>query len=117
MTMTVQPRHIKLALGGQEKNWTYAAYELHELQDAFDRAARAWPRVRAADMIGSLTRQPMAALAQATKDAHVSRFTAAYGQLTEACNSCHRGANRGMIVIKLPEASMLSDQDFRSAKP
>jgi hypothetical protein len=48
MTMTVQPRHIKLALGGQEKNWTYAAYELHELQDAFDRAARAWPRVRAA---------------------------------------------------------------------
>ena len=32
MTMTVQPRHIKLALAGRQKNWVYAAYELHELQ-------------------------------------------------------------------------------------
>ena len=24
MTMTVQPRHIKLGLAGQEKNWPYA---------------------------------------------------------------------------------------------
>src|SRR5260221_614819 len=31
MTMTVQPRHIKLALAGREKNWVYAAYELHQL--------------------------------------------------------------------------------------
>src|ERR1700746_1051686 len=44
MTMTVQPRHTKLALAGRQKNWTYAAYELHELQEAFDRAAKAWPQ-------------------------------------------------------------------------
>ncbi|HSI02334.1 MAG TPA: hypothetical protein VLA02_17165, partial [Reyranella sp.] len=31
MTMTVQPRHTKLGLAGQERNWTYAAYALHEL--------------------------------------------------------------------------------------
>jgi hypothetical protein len=42
MTMTVQPRHTKLGLAGQEKNWTYAAYELHELEEAFERAARVW---------------------------------------------------------------------------
>ena len=24
MTMTVQPRHIKIALAGREKNWAYA---------------------------------------------------------------------------------------------
>jgi hypothetical protein len=39
MTMTVQPRHTKLGLAGQEKNWTYAAYELHELDAAGDWAA------------------------------------------------------------------------------
>ncbi len=33
MTMTVQPRHIKLALAGREKNWVYAAYELHQLDE------------------------------------------------------------------------------------
>ena len=35
MTMTVQPRHIKLGLAGQEKNWPYAKYELHELEESF----------------------------------------------------------------------------------
>ena len=40
MTMTVQPRHIKLALAGREGNWPYAKYELHELAEAFDRVTR-----------------------------------------------------------------------------
>ena len=46
MTMTVQPRHTKLGLAGQEKNWAYAAYELHELEESFERAAQAWPIYR-----------------------------------------------------------------------
>ena len=46
MTMTVQPRHIKLLLAGHEQNWVYAKYELHELQEAFDRAVRVWPRFK-----------------------------------------------------------------------
>src|SRR5262249_25889150 len=36
MSTTVQPRHVKLALGGREKNWAFAAYELKQLSDAFD---------------------------------------------------------------------------------
>ena len=43
MTTTVQPRHIKLAFAGREKNWTYAAYEVHELDEAFDRLSIQWP--------------------------------------------------------------------------
>ena len=43
MTIVIQPRHIKLGLAGQEKNWTYAAYEFRELQSAFDRVAHAVP--------------------------------------------------------------------------
>ena len=46
MTMTVQPRHIKLLLGGHEQNWIYARYELHELEEAFDRVVRVWPKFR-----------------------------------------------------------------------
>jgi len=119
MTMTVQPRHIKLALAGNEKNWVYAAYELHELQEAFDRAARVWPQQRAvpiADMLASVTKDPMAALAQAITDADAAKFDVAYGQLTDACNSCHQGAGRGMVVIKTPETATFPDQDFRPVK-
>ena len=46
MTATVQPRHTKLGLAAREGNWPYAAYELHELKEAFDRAAKAWPKWR-----------------------------------------------------------------------
>jgi hypothetical protein len=120
MTMTVQPRHTKLALAGQARNWPYAAYELHELQESFERAARAWPQWRTvpiAEMMGNLTTEPMAALAQAIKSADVTRFTAAYGQLTAACNACHQAADRGVVVIQVPQGTAFPDQDFRPAKP
>jgi hypothetical protein len=120
MTMTVQPRHIKLALAGRQKNWTYAAYELHELEEAFDRAAHAWPQwqsVPIAELISSATKDPIASLARAIKDADGDRFAAAYEHLTDACNACHQAANRGMIVMRVPDASSFPDQDFQPAKP
>lgn len=118
MTMTVQPRHIKLGLAGRARNWTYADYELHELGEAFERAARVWPRWRAvpvAQMLDFNTKEPMAALAQAIKAHEGAKFDAAYAQLTESCNTCHQGADRGMIVIRIPDAAMFPDQDFGPA--
>jgi hypothetical protein len=70
MTMTVQPRHTKLGLAAGEGNWPYAAYELHELKEAVDRAAKTWPKWRTfsiSEMMGSVTREPMAALERAIK--------------------------------------------------
>jgi hypothetical protein len=120
MTMTVQPRHIKLALAGQQKNWTYAAYELHELEEAFERAARAWPQwqsIPIAQLITSATKEPIASVAQAIKAEDGNRFMAAYEHLTDACNACHQAANRPMIVIRVPDASSFPDQDFQPSKP
>jgi hypothetical protein len=59
MTMTVQPRHIKLGLAVQEKNWSFAAYELHELEGSFERVSRYWPQWKKkpiADMMTSVTK-------------------------------------------------------------
>src|SRR3954465_2797702 len=71
MTMTVQPRHIKLLLAGHEQNWVYAKYELHELQEAFDRAVRAWPRFKGlplGGMVDAIAKGPMGELAKAVDD-------------------------------------------------
>ena len=46
MTTTVQPRHVKLAFAGRQKNWVFAAYELKQLSDAFDRLSVQWPQWR-----------------------------------------------------------------------
>lgn len=119
MTMTVQPRHIKLALAGKEKNWLFAAYELHQLEESFDRVSRYWPQWRrnpVADMMKAVTKEPMAMLSQAIKDANAEQFNAAYRKLTDSCNACHQGANVGVNVIVVPDASTFPDQDFRPAK-
>jgi len=119
MTATVQPRHIKLALAGREKNWAFAAYELHELEESFDSAGRIWPTWRnkpIADMIKSAAGEPMAAVNQAVKAADSDKFTIAYRQLTDACNICHQSAERGMVFIQVPESSPYPDQDFRPQK-
>jgi cytochrome c553 len=120
MTMLVQPRHAKLGLGGQARNWDYAAYELHELEEAFERAERAWPRYRTfsiTELLG-VTKEPMANLDAAIKAKDGAKFDAAYRSLTEACNACHHGTGRAMVVIQFPAATApYSDQDFTTPKP
>lgn len=119
MTTTVQPRHIKIWLAGREKNWTYAEYEYRELNEAFGRAARVWPRWQSfpvKDMLLSVMKEPMGALGQAIRNKDSAKFAAAYDQLTAGCNACHQAAGRGMVVIKKPDVSSYPDQDFGPPK-
>lgn len=120
MTMTIQPRHTKLALAGQAKNWSYAALELQDLQEAFDRAGGVWPTWRSipvGEMMRSVLKEPMAALADAVKGKDTQRFAAAYQQLTAACDACHQAADRAVVVIRVPESNVFPDQDFTPAPP
>ena len=120
MTMTVQPRHLKLGIAGQEKNWPYAAYEGHELEEAFERIAKLVPKWREFDipqLLAATVKQPLDDLEAAAKANDGRRFDAAYRQLTDACNACHKSANVGVIAIKVPDASAFPNQDFRAAKP
>ena len=120
MTMTVQPRHTKLGLAGQEKNWAYAAYELHELQEAFDRVVKVVPvyrKTNIAELMPATTKEPMEALAEAIKAGDAAKFTAAYARLTETCNACHHSTERPFVVIQVPKTSPFPDQDFRPVKP
>jgi hypothetical protein len=120
MTIAVQPRHIKLGLAGQERNWVYAAYELRELEGAFERIARAVPTYRSmnmADLITATTKAPMEDVAAAVKNGDAAKFAEAYAQLTATCNACHQSTEHGAVVIQVPKASSYPDQDFRPPKP
>jgi hypothetical protein len=120
MTMTVQPRHLKVGLAGQERNWPYVRYELHELEESLERVARQWPKWREIDIAGLVvgsTKEPMAAIDEAAKSGDATRFTEAYGRLTAACNACHQSANVAMIVIQAPKGSPFTNQDFRPLRP
>jgi hypothetical protein len=119
MTAFVQPRHIKLAVAGQERNWAYAAYELGQLRETLADVAEILPKYRdlsIPDMITRTVKEPLAALDRAIKAADSSQFAAAYGQLTAGCNVCHQSYDRAVIVIQLPTASTFPDQDFRPTR-
>jgi hypothetical protein len=116
MTALIQPRHIKLGLAGSEQNWPYAAYELDQLRETFADLAEILPRYRdlsIPDLITSTVKQPLAGLYRAIQAQDGNQFTAAYGQLTASCNSCHQSYDRAVIVIQQPTKSTFPDQDFR----
>jgi hypothetical protein len=116
MTAFVQPRHIKLGLAGNERNWPYAAYELGELRETFADIGEIMPKyhgVSIPDMIATTVTKPLAAVDQAIKSKDPNQFAAAYRQLTAACNACHRSYDRGEIVIQPPSGTAFPDQDFR----
>jgi hypothetical protein len=116
MTMAVQPRHTKLGLAGQARNWPYAQYELSELRNAFARIARTIPTYRNIDMaavIGALTTEPLKAVEQAINAKDAGQFKAAYASLTTTCNACHLSQDHPFVVIRIPGTSPYPDQDFR----
>jgi hypothetical protein len=116
MTTTVQPRHVKLAFAGREKNWVFASYELKQLTDAFDRVSLQWPqwrRQRIVELVETIVRDPLFELDDAIKNQNEAKFIVAYDHLTDACNACHQAALQTPVVIKDPNEAMFPEQDFR----
>jgi hypothetical protein len=120
MNALIQPRHAKLGLAGREENWALAAYAIKELRQALDNTAKAKPKFRTLsvpDMFDATLGEPLKAVEDAIKTREIARFNEAYGRLTAGCNGCHTATNMGYVVIKVPEQSSFSNQDFRPAKP
>jgi len=116
MNTTVQPRHVKLAFSGRQKNWVLAAYELKQLTDAFDRLSLQWPQwrqQRIVELVETIVRDPLFELDFAIKNKNEAQFAEGYRHLIDACNTCHQAALQTPVVIQDPKESMFPDQDFR----
>ena len=57
------------------------------------------------DSPGTTSARAKGQLAQFKEDPKVGNFAKAYGDLTEACNSCHQALNHGVVSIGIPEGS------------
>ena len=120
MVTIVQPRHLKLGLAGQARNWDYADYAQHELEEALETVEKHFPKWRNLDigqLMAATVKQPLEEVEKAVKAKNAAAFDAAYRQVTEACNACHRSANLPAIVIKVPDAPAYPNQEFRVTRP
>lgn len=114
MTAT-QLRHAKLWFAGEASNWDLAAYEIDEIMEGLEDAAKQFPTdegIPVADMIKANIDPAVEQLRQAVAAKSPARFAAEFDNLTGACNSCHAGANKPFIRIRRPTVSPLSNQDF-----
>jgi hypothetical protein len=116
MTMLVQPRHIRLYYAGQAGNWQLAAFQANELRASLSRIGRTIPNYRNINVdtaVAAIFADKLAAVDAAIKAGDPAQFTAAYGDMTSACNECHKGMEHPFLVIKVPEAGFFPDQEFR----
>lgn len=114
MTAFMQPRHAKLGIAGQARNWDYLAYEQREFEETLELIQRAVPRYRGIAMsdLMQILKDPTAALGTAIKARDGAAFDAAYARLTDACNACHVATDHRMVVIQVPRTPMFPNQNF-----
>jgi len=107
----IQWRHIKLSYAGKLGNWVLAGYELGQIQESLSNAARFYQNIPIGKV--NMIDQPLTALSEGIKAKNGARFTRAFADLTDACNSCHMSAHVSFISIQIPTASPpFSDQSF-----
>jgi hypothetical protein len=116
MNMIIQPRHAKMGLAAQAENWSLAGYYFKELKAGFGVVSRAIPRWKGLpipDLIEASVEPTFAVLDFAIKAGEPRQFTESYAKLTQACNNCHATTDHSFVVIKAPDASSWSNQDFK----
>jgi hypothetical protein len=116
MSMTSM-RHAKLWLAGQAQNWSLAAYEIDELREGFEDAAKYHPTHKnittpIAQLIASTMDKPMSAVEKAVNTKNLTQFTEQFDKLTAACNACHQMTDFGFNVVIRPKINPFANQDF-----
>lgn len=98
----IQSQHMKLWLAGSARNWDLAAFELKQLTDSQDEAAKLYPGVPSTEIVKLA--EPMKSISDAIAAKDKQGFSKALERLTEGCNACHRSMGRAFIVIRTPPA-------------
>jgi hypothetical protein len=118
MTAT-QLRHAKLWFAGKNNNWALAAYEIDEIKEGLEDAAKYHPNndgVPVAELIKSIIDPRLEHLEKAIEGKSSIQFATAFDELTNGCNSCHAKAGKGFIHIQRPTMPPVSNQNFTPAK-
>ena len=118
MTAT-QIRHGKLFFAGESENWDLAAYELKELGEGFEAAARFHPEHEGrpvAELLPVYMTPPLESLGAAIEARDRNAFRAGYDRLTASCNACHEAAQVGFNRIARPTSPPFTNQDFAPSK-
>jgi hypothetical protein len=105
-----QLRHFKLWYASHFENWELANYELSQIKASIHDAIRLYPNIPVANMTTMI--QPLEEMRSAIETRNRVTFIEAFRRLTSECNSCHRAAGIGFVVIREPMISPMITSPF-----
>jgi hypothetical protein len=112
---SVQLHFAKLYFAGKAQNWPLAEFELHEVEENMDRAVALRPEEYGTNLVGlndGFKQTQLAAMKTAAQQKNLEAFQSAYTEAIGVCNGCHEETNRPFIVITVPAASPVSNQQW-----
>jgi hypothetical protein len=114
----IQRRHAKLWFAGNARNWNLARFELDEIEEGFEDAARYHPvyenEVKIPEILDAFMDQAVDDVRKAIVAKDSVKFRTSFDRFTNACNACHLPVNREFIKIKRPTDNFqpFSNQEF-----
>jgi hypothetical protein len=108
----IQAHHNKLWFAGKNNNWKLADFEVHEIMELLEDIQKYQAERKETGkivMIKPAIDSVNNAIAQKDPQLFISSFTL----LTNTCNNCHRAVDFEFNVVKIPETSPFTNQEFK----
>lgn len=109
---TIQTHHAKLWFAGENENWKLADFEVHEIMEAIEDIQKFQTERKESELIEMLN-PALDSVDNAIEQKSPALFKSSYILLTNTCNKCHRTVDFEFNVVKIPDSSPFSNQDFK----
>lgn len=111
MMNSAQRYHIKLWFAAINENWELADFELHELEEVFEKIEKYKADKSYIDLIPTIY-PPIDLVEKSIEEQNPEKFKENFMLLTNTCTSCHKKTDHPFITIKIPESNPYSNQEF-----
>jgi uncharacterized protein YhaN len=110
---TVRAHHAKLWYAGENENWKLAEFEVHEIEETFEKIVELrGDEHNAAELVPELIDPLLKNVEGAAQKQELAAFKRDYQQLTSGCNDCHSEADVEFIRIQIPTEPGFYNQKF-----
>ncbi|WP_456423681.1 hypothetical protein [Lutibacter sp.] len=111
----VQSHHSKLWFAGKYQNWKLAKFEIKELNEIIADIVK-YQTERKENRYIKMMNPALDSISMAVKQKNKLLFETSYVLLTNSCNECHLLTNFEYNIVKIPDSSPFSNQDFKPKK-
>lgn len=111
----VQAHFAKLYFAGEARNWKLAEFEMHEVEENLDQSVAIRPEENGVNMVGvadAFKQTQLTALKEAIRRQSGDLFQKSYAESVATCNGCHQATGRPFLIITIPTAPPVPNQQW-----